>query len=89
MTTETADREARVRRGVADEGATGGGNVAERVMAVAAVQEQLGLKLQDDKAPLDVVVVQQLARPTENCVERCTRSVTRALQSRGRSFHMV
>jgi len=23
------------------------------------------------------------------CVERCTRSVTRALQSRGRSFHVV
>jgi uncharacterized protein (TIGR03435 family) len=31
-----------------------------------AIQEQLGLKLESEKAPLDVLVVQHVERPTEN-----------------------
>jgi uncharacterized protein (TIGR03435 family) len=32
----------------------------------SAVQSQLGLRLQSDKAPIDVIVVDSIERPSEN-----------------------
>ena len=39
---------------------------AEGVPLVTALQEQLGLKLEPDKAPVAVTVIDAIARPTEN-----------------------
>jgi uncharacterized protein (TIGR03435 family) len=38
----------------------------DSVSVFTAVQEQLGLKLEGTTAPLDVVVIEEVERPTEN-----------------------
>ena len=37
-----------------------------RPSILTAIQEQLGLKLESRKAPADILVIDQLERPTEN-----------------------
>jgi uncharacterized protein (TIGR03435 family) len=39
---------------------------ADAVSIFTAVQEQLGLKLESATAPLDVIVIDRIDRPTEN-----------------------
>ena len=39
---------------------------ADTVSIFTAVQEQLGLRLENGSAPLDVLVIDRIERPTEN-----------------------
>src|SRR6185436_6304999 len=36
-----------------------------------AMQEQLGLKLEPGRAPISVLVIDRVQRPSADCVERC------------------
>jgi uncharacterized protein (TIGR03435 family) len=44
----------------------GAGTADDRVTLFTALREQLGLKLEPIKAPIDVIVVEGIERPTQN-----------------------
>jgi uncharacterized protein (TIGR03435 family) len=45
---------------------TGAGAELDTVSLFTAIQEQLGLKLEARKRPVDVLVIEKVDRPTEN-----------------------